>query len=255
MYTEENRYNNSNQIYDPYYEYDYDDGYYGYSPQQQRRGNSAVKSRRKRKRHNFPLLLILLILAVGAAVAAAKILRPGDEADTENPTSIDPSAVEVPDWIQQDLLRVNEFSRPGTPLEKINGVVVHYVGNPGTTAAQNRSYFDGLADTGETSASSHFIIDTDGTVIQCVPLNEIAYCSNQRNDDTISIECCHLDESGQFTETELDSLTRLIRWLANEFRLNKEDVIRHYDVTGKECPKYFVDHPDEWTAYLDKVFG
>ena len=25
-----------------------------------------------------------------------------------------------------------------------------------------------------------------------------------------------------------------------------EQVIRHYDVTGKECPKYYVDHPDAW---------
>jgi len=254
MYKEGNRPSSGNQIYDPYYEYDYENDYYGYDPRQNRAAG-PVKRRGKRGVPCFPLLVVLLILAVGAAVTAAKLLRPAGEEIPEVPPPVDPSAAEVPEWIQQDFLRVNEFSRPGTPLEKINGVVVHYVGNPGTTAAQNRSYFDGLADSGETSASSHFIIDTDGTVIQCVPLNEIAYCSNQRNEDTISIECCHLDESGQFTETELDSLTRLIRWLANEFRLDKEDIIRHYDVTGKECPKYFVDHPDEWTAYLDEVFG
>ena len=43
---------------------------------------------------------------------------------------------------------LNEFSRPGTPLEEVNGIVIHYVGNPGTTAAQNHSFFTNLAQTG-----------------------------------------------------------------------------------------------------------
>ena len=35
-------------------------------------------------------------------------------------------------------------------------------------------------------------------------------------------------------------------WLCARFGLTSEQVIRHYDVTGKECPKYYVDHPDAW---------
>ena len=38
-------------------------------------------------------------------------------------------------------LEPNEYSRPGTSLDTVKGVVIHYVGNPGTTAEQNRSYF------------------------------------------------------------------------------------------------------------------
>ncbi len=30
------------------------------------------------------------------------------------------------------------------------------------------------------------------------------------------------------------------------FGLTGQDVIRHYDVTGKICPKYFVEHEDAW---------
>ncbi len=37
-----------------------------------------------------------------------------------------------------ELLDYNEYSRPGTALEKVNGIVVHYTANPGTTAQQNR---------------------------------------------------------------------------------------------------------------------
>ena len=162
------------------------------------------------------------------------------EADSLNGDGVSESvaaaaaANSAPDWVVEDLIRVNKYSRPGTPLKQVNGIVVHYTANPGTTAEQNRSYFDGLADTGETSASSHFVIGIDGTVIQCVPLSEIAYASNDRNADTISIECCHPDESGKFSEATYDSLVRLVKWLEETYNLEPEDVIRHYDVTGKE---------------------
>ena len=157
---------------------------------------------------------------------------------------------ETPDWITVELLPLNEFSRPGTPLEEVNGIVIHYVGNPGTTAAQNHSFFTNLAQTGETYASSHFLVGLDGEVLQNVPLNEVAYCSNQRNDDTISIECCHPDDSGEFTSATYESLVRLTRWLMEEYGLDTSQVIRHYDVTGKLCPKAFVEHPEEWERFL-----
>lgn len=156
-----------------------------------------------------------------------------------------------PDWVTQDLLPVNEYSRPGDALPQVNGVVVHYVGNPGTTAEQNRSYYANLAETHETYASSHFLIGIDGTILQCVPLNEISYCSNDRNADTIAIECCHPDETGKFTPETTQSLIRLLNWLIDTYDLEQEDIIRHYDVTGKDCPRYFVRNPEEWEAFLN----
>ena len=162
--------------------------------------------------------------------------------------------ITVPDWIERDLLPVNEYSRPGIYLDDVDGIVVHYTGNPGTTAEQNRSYFENLASgADETYASSHFVIGIDGTIIQCVPLSEVAYASNDRNYDTISIECCHEDESGEFTQATYDSLVRLTSWLADTFLIDRDGIIRHYDVTGKICPKYFVDNEDAWTQFLDDV--
>lgn len=161
--------------------------------------------------------------------------------------------IEAPDWVTRAILPVNEYSRPGQALRQVNGVVVHYVANPGTTAAQNRNYFAGLAQSHETWASCHFLIDTDGSVIQCVPLGEIAYCSNNRNEDTIAIECCHLDESGEFTKETTEALIRLLDWLIETYDLEREDILRHYDVSGKDCPRYFVQKPEEWEAFLDKL--
>ena len=97
---------------------------------------------------------------------------------------------------------------------------------------------------------SHFVIGLEGEVVQCVPLNEVAYASNNRNGDTISIECCHPDDSGEFTSATYESLVRLTRWLMEEYGLDTSQVIRHYDVTGKLCPKAFVEHPEEWEWFL-----
>lgn len=217
------------------------------------------KHRRRRRRRNplrplLPALLVILALIIAAAVSRGTsraypwILRHSHLLHTEVQ-----SPSELPDWIEQELIPVNQYSRPGTSLEQVNGIVVHYVGNPGTTAQNNRDYFASLAETGETSASSHFVIGLDGTIIQCVPLNEIAYCSNDRNDDTISIECCHPDKDGKFTDATYASLVRLTAYLANYYGLKEKDIIRHYDVTGKECPIYFVKHEDAWAQFRSDV--
>jgi len=159
------------------------------------------------------------------------------------------------DEVIQDLLTPNEYSRPQKPLKKVKGVVVHYTANPGTDAKANRDYFENLGITHETHASSHYIIGLDGTVIQCIPTNEISYASNDRNKDTISIECCHKKKNGKFTKETYESLVKLVATLVEEFDLEKEDIIRHYDVTGKMCPKYYVEHEDLWMQFKEEVFG
>ena len=155
--------------------------------------------------------------------------------------------------INVELLTPNEWSRPQIALQQIDGIVVHYTANPGSTAQQNHDYFEGLKDSQSTKASSHFIIGLDGEVIQCIPSSEWAYASNSRNSDTLSIECCHPDESGQFTDATYQSLVQLTGWLCHRFGLSSEDVIRHYDVTGKDCPKYFVEHEDAWVQFRQDV--
>ena len=151
------------------------------------------------------------------------------------------------------LLDINPYSRPGTTIDHVNGIVVHYTANPGSTAQDNRDYFNGLKDSHETSASSNFVIGLEGEIIQCIPTWEMAYASNDRNVDTISIECCHPDESGAFQEVTYQSLVELVAFLCGKFNLTMDNVIRHYDVTGKDCPKYFVEHEDAWNAFKEDV--
>lgn len=159
--------------------------------------------------------------------------------------------------ITKEYLTPNKFSRPQDKLEEVNAVVIHYTANPGAGAEGNRNYFENLKDAGsnpeQTYASSHFIVGLEGEIIQCIPLREIAYASNERNADTISIECCHPDESGKFNKETYDSLVALTSWLLTRYELKKGDIIRHYDVTGKICPKYYVEHEDAWKQLKEDV--
>ena len=151
------------------------------------------------------------------------------------------------------LLTVNEYSRPGTKTNKINDIVIHYTANPGSTAMQNRDYFEGLKDSHQTKASSHFIVGLEGEIVQCVPTWEEAYASNDRNSDTVSIETCHLEADGKYTAETYKSMVQLTAWLCKKFELTEKNVIRHYDITGKICPKYFVEDEEAWDKFLSDV--
>ena len=223
-------------------------------------------TRRRKKRPGtktkLPWYVIILPLAALLVILFAFIMeartnrRPSDEGNITEPSQPQ-SGVQAElnrlDWIEQDLIPVNRFSRPGIKLETINGIVIHNIGNPGTTAKQNRNYFANLAQTEEREASSNFIICLDGAVIQCIPVDEIAYASNIRNSDTLSIEVCHPDDTGKFTEESYAATIKLTAWLCLKYGLTSDDVIRHFDVQGKECPRYFVVNEDAWELFKAEV--
>lgn len=222
----------------------------------QRRVMQARMRRRKRARNRRiirQLVLLLAVLALGIFLGMRiSALREKPNQETGMAKSVSKVVTEGPEFEVQ-LLTPNPYSRPQEALKEIKGIVVHYTANPGTTAQQNRDYFEGLKDAKTTNASSHFIVGLEGEIIQCIPSSEIAYASNERNADTISIECCHPGESGEFTKETYDALVHLIAWLCGKFDLAPDSVIRHYDVTGKNCPRYFVEHEDAWETFLKDV--
>lgn len=174
------------------------------------------------------------------------------EAVTEGETELLENVVPRPD-IDTQLLTINEYSRPGDNVDAVTNIVIHYLGNPKTTAQENHDYFESLKDLEEVSMSANFVIGIEGEIIECVPPGEIAYASNSMNHLSISIENCHLDESGRFTEETYQSCVELTAYLVEEYGLDREDIIRHYDVTGKECPLYYVEHEDKWEKFRDDV--
>ena len=151
------------------------------------------------------------------------------------------------------LLTPNEYSRPQIPIDEVHDIVIHFVDEPGSTAMQNRDYFESLKDGSGRSVSSHFIISLDGEIVQCIPLDEVAYASNNRNRDTISIENCHPDSTGKFTDDTYISCVNLTAWLCYAFQITPDHVIRHYDITGKDCPRYYVEHEDAWLQMKEEI--
>lgn len=215
---------------------------------------AEIKKRRRREMQ-FKMLFAFLALAVLliAGWQALRFLRNRTAQTAMKETAPPKKIVQSPPEYDVQLLSVNEYSRPGAALRQVRGIVVHYTANPGTTAQQNRDYFEGLSLSGDTYASSHFVIGLEGELIQCIPCNEVAYASNERNEDTVSIECCIPDETGKFAQETYDTLVHLLAWLVGRYDLKTDDVIRHYDVTGKECPKYYVEYPLAWDALKKDV--
>lgn len=159
---------------------------------------------------------------------------------------------EHPTW-ETNYLSISEYARPGTPIGIVKNIFVHYTANPGTSAAQNQSYFEQLKDTHITAASTHFIIGYEGEIINCIPLDEMGYAVQTRNEDSISIECCYLETDGEFTDETYHSLMELLCWLLDTYDLDEEDILRHYDCGGKKCPLYYTEHEDKWEQLKQDV--
>ena len=162
--------------------------------------------------------------------------------------------------IQQALLTKNQYSRPGTAMGTIKKITIHWVGNAGSKAINNRNYFESLKEGKKNAygnyiyASSHYIVGLDGEIIQCVPENEVAYHGNSHNSFAIGIECCHPDWGGRFAETTYKSLINLVAELCAKYKLNAYTGIeRHYDITGKDCPHYYVQNESAWRQFLKDV--
>lgn len=214
--------------------------------------------RRKRRRRRFIIKRILCLIFTASAIALVCYGAVGiynsvnrkDKDDTKAESQLKNAAdITVPDWVDVQIINIHGTARSGIKLTAVKNIVIHYVGNPGTTAQNNRDFFN----KSDTEVSSHFVVGLDGEIIQCVPLNEKSAASNWRNSDTISVEVCHPDESGKFNQASYNSLIKLTAWLCHEFGLDQEDVIRHYDITGKMCPLYYAEHEDKWEDLKNDV--
>lgn len=191
--------------------------------------------------------MIIGAMALMAALGVVLWLTNGSQ--SQSVAGKENKNVAQPTWIDEQLIQTNGSARRGKKLEEVKNIVIHYVANPGTTAKQNRDYFNN----DDTKVSAHFVVGLEGEVIQCIPLDEISSATNDRNVDTVSIEVCHPDESGKFADATYESVVKLTAWLCKKYNLTQNDVIRHYDVTGKDCPKYYVEHPAAWKQLQEDI--
>lgn len=141
--------------------------------------------------------------------------------------------------IQNKFLSYSTYTRPGYKRSKTTKIAVHYTGDANAPGINVRNYFEN-SRFGPKSISSNYVIGLQGEIICCIPDEEIAWCTNQANSYSVSIETCHPKNDGAFTDATYISLCELCAMLLKKYKLGVNDLIRHYDVTGKQCPLHWV---------------
>ena len=116
-------------------------------------------------------------------------------------------------------------------------------------------------------ASAHFVVGQDGTVIQCVALDDIAWHASSANEDSIGIEHSarapgewdkllgHHDPGLSLSPVQLLASAKLVRWLCDRYGLpiDRAHVLGHCEAdpstTHTDCPNAIWD----WPAYMVMV--
>ena len=140
----------------------------------------------------------------------------------------------------------------------IKYIVIHYTGNDGDTDENNGKYFQNNV----VEASAHYFVDDD-SITQSVPDNYIAWhCGAKtykhkecRNANSIGIEICDDIKNGTIypSAATIANVLELVAYLMNKYSIPKENVIRHFDVTGKHCPAYWVDNNKWKSEFWNKI--
>ena len=143
--------------------------------------------------------------------------------------------------------------------QPIQYIVVHYTANNGDTAQGNGTYFSQP----NRNASAHYFVD-ESTVIQSVKDTDTAWhCGAKsyrhekcRNDNSIGVEMCsEKDSNGQYyiNEQTQNTAIAVVKRLMEKYNVPLENVIRHYDVTGKLCPEPFVRNQVQWLDFKKRI--
>jgi len=153
--------------------------------------------------------------------------------------------------------------RTGKPINP-KGIVVHYVANPGSSAMANRNYFENGSD--GRGVSSHYIAGLQGEVVRCIPETEVAmhagaayssaYLEQAKTNNSIyyGIETCHPAADGKFSDITTQSLVELCADICVRHGFDPhKHLFTHYEVTGKLCPLYYVNHPEAWAGFKNTV--
>lgn len=138
--------------------------------------------------------------------------------------------------------------RPGIPLTATT-ITIHNTGNPSSSAANECAWLTNPSN--KRQASFHIAID-DHEAVECIPLNENAWHSGDGskagsgNRSSIAIEIC---ESGDYAKTLKDAAV-LVAGMLRERGWGVDRLRRHYDWSGKICPRLMYDG-GKWTGWAD----
>jgi N-acetylmuramoyl-L-alanine amidase len=172
---------------------------------------------------------------------------------------------------KEDFVVKNKFSRSGDKLLGVRGIVMHWTATPGATDTNEQDFFDGSDGGGSRYAGAHVFIDSDSAT-QLIPFNEVAYHANEHtcripklkatasyypgggaNLCTIGIEMC-VEKDSTIHKNTVDRAVKIVAELCKKYKLNPlEDIYRHFDITGKNCPAPWVAKPSLFEQFKKDV--
>lgn len=161
--------------------------------------------------------------------------------------------------INKNLSNINYWVGDGNGGKKQNKfIVIHYVGAV-SSAYNNTQYFKSV----DRGASANYFVD-DSSIWQCVEDSNTAfhcgsdkYFNDARNYNSIGIEMCCFSNNGtlDISEATINNTVELVKTLMNKYGIPLSNIVRHYDVTRKNCPAPFVNDGNRWVDFLNRVNG
>lgn len=185
--------------------------------------------------------------------------------------------------INQSMLPIAEYSRPGRKLKKTMGIIMHWVGIPFQNALNVKNYFETDCNKNKHYSSVHYIVDLNGDTYQLIPDDEMAYhCGSSKvdpkslriytdwarekfgyfasskncspNQVTIGIELCTINNNGDFNGRTILSAIDLVVNLLKKHNLTIEEVGTHNMVVGwKDCPRLWTNKPVLFDAFKNDI--
>lgn len=173
-------------------------------------------------------------------------------------------------WIE-DIIVKNKFSRPAYKLLGVRGFVIHWTADPNATDENEVKFFDGADGGGERYASAHIFVDRDSATLD-IPLDEVAYHANDKhckikklqatadyykggdaNLTTIGVEMC-VEKDGTIHKDTINRAEDVMVELCKMFKLDPiNDIYRHYDITGKNCPAPWVKDTQKFIDFKNDI--
>lgn len=171
-------------------------------------------------------------------------------------------------YVIKDLLTPYNFTDANN-AGRIKYIVIHYTANPRAGAYANAQYYASTY----VGASAHYFVDSDNVIYRSVADEDIAWHVGAkyyvhpecRNSNSIGIEMCvkkrslatlnASDTDWYFEDATVDHAVELTRDLMKKYGVPVENVIRHYDTTGKCCPAPYVHDESLWQAFKARLTG
>lgn len=157
-------------------------------------------------------------------------------------------------------IKCNNDNLKNNKSRSVSYVVMHYTGNSKDTAKANANYFSSA----RRNASAHFFVD-DAEIYQSVELRDTAWhCGAKsykhgscRNANSVGIEMCCTSGNYRISDRTKENAAYLCAFLCKMLGIGAGGVdtyvLRHYDVTGKNCPAQMVSDSAEWQNFKNKV--